>query len=99
MPSFSAWAATDILHRSFPAATDLSDAISPEQPALVLPMHAEGAGEPRLTLTLPVIVKARFVALHIEGAGKKAVLEEALGRWRDDGYADPRGAAIRADRA
>jgi 6-phosphogluconolactonase len=63
----------------FPGGDRLIDAISPEQPALVLPMHAGGAGEPRLTLTLPVIVKARFVALHIEGAAKKAVLEEALG--------------------
>jgi 6-phosphogluconolactonase len=63
----------------FPGGDRLTDAISPEQPALVLPMRAEGAGEPRLTLTLPVIVKARFVALHIEGAGKKTVLEAALG--------------------
>ncbi|UXN61138.1 6-phosphogluconolactonase [Phyllobacterium zundukense] len=64
----------------FPGGDRLSDAISPEQPALVLPMHAEGAGEPRLTLTLPVIVNARFVALHIEGAGKRTTLEAALRR-------------------
>ncbi|WP_271892780.1 6-phosphogluconolactonase [Candidatus Phyllobacterium onerii] len=64
----------------FPGGDQLSDAISPDQPALVLPMHAEGAGEPRLTLTLPVIVNARFVALHIEGAGKRTTLEAALGR-------------------
>lgn len=63
----------------FPGGDRLSDAISPDQKALVLPMQAEGAGEPRLTLTLPVIVGARFVALHIEGAEKKAVLEKALG--------------------
>lgn len=63
----------------FPGGDQLGDAISPDQQTLVLPMQAEGAGEPRLTLTLPVIVKARFVALHIEGAGKKTVLEAALG--------------------
>jgi 6-phosphogluconolactonase len=63
----------------FPGGDRLTDAISPEQQALVLPMQAEGAGEPRLTLTLPVIVKAHFVALHIESAGKKAVLKTALG--------------------
>ncbi|ATU92678.1 6-phosphogluconolactonase [Phyllobacterium zundukense] len=63
----------------FPGGDRLADAILPEQKALVLPMQADGAGEPRLTLTLPVIVAARFVALHIEGAGKKAVLEKALG--------------------
>ncbi|PSH70899.1 6-phosphogluconolactonase [Phyllobacterium brassicacearum] len=62
----------------FPGGDRLADAISPNQRALVLPMRAEGAGEPRLTLTLPVIVKARFAALHIEGAGKKAVLGQAL---------------------
>ncbi len=64
----------------FPGGDRLSDAISPDQPGLVLPMHAEGAGEPRLTLTLPVIVEARFVALHIEGAGKRTTLERALGQ-------------------
>ena len=63
----------------FPGGDRLSDAISPDQPELVLPMHAEGAGEPRLTLTLPAIAKARFVALHIEGAGKRETLEAALG--------------------
>lgn len=63
----------------FPGGDHLADAISPSQQALVLPMRAEGAGEPRLTLTLPVIAGARFVALHIEGAEKKAVLEKALG--------------------
>jgi 6-phosphogluconolactonase len=63
----------------FPGGDRLSDAISPGKQALVLPMQAEGAGEPRLTLTLPAIVGARFVALHIEGAAKKAVLEKALG--------------------
>ena len=62
----------------FPGGDHLSEAISPEQRALVLPMRAEGAGEPRLTLTLPVIVESRFVALHIEGAAKMTVLEKAL---------------------
>jgi 6-phosphogluconolactonase len=62
----------------FPGGNRLSDAISPDQKALVLPMDADGAGEPRLTLTLPVIVNARFVALHIEGAGKRTTLEAAL---------------------
>ncbi|MBZ9656895.1 6-phosphogluconolactonase [Phyllobacterium lublinensis] len=62
----------------FPGGDHLAEAISPEQQALVLPMWAEGAGEPRLTLTLPVIAGARFVALHIEGAAKKTVLAKAL---------------------
>jgi 6-phosphogluconolactonase len=41
-------------------------------------MRAPGAGEPRITLTLPLIVAAATVYLHIEGAEKAAVLETAL---------------------
>lgn len=62
----------------FPGGDHLADAISPNQQALVLAMRADGAGEPRLTLTLPVIAGARFVALHIEGPAKKTVLGQAL---------------------
>jgi 6-phosphogluconolactonase len=62
----------------FPGGDHLADAIDPQQEALVLPMHADGAGETRLTLTLPVLLAARGVALHIEGAGKRAVLDRAL---------------------
>jgi 6-phosphogluconolactonase len=47
--------------------------------ALVETMRAPGAGEPRITLTLPVMLAAGQVALHIEGAAKRAVLERALG--------------------
>lgn len=63
----------------FPGGNNLKEAISKDQKASVLPMSAENAGEPRLTLTLPVIVGAGFVALHIEGAGKMSTLEAALG--------------------
>ncbi|MEP7455815.1 6-phosphogluconolactonase [Phyllobacterium sp. SB3] len=66
----------------FPGGDNLKEAIFKEQKALVLPMSAENAGEPRLTLTLPVIVRAGFVALHIEGAGKMTTLESALGDGR-----------------
>ena len=62
----------------FPGGDLLKDAIDPAQQALVLPMHAQGAGETRLTLTLPVLLAARRLALHIEGAGKRAVLDRAL---------------------
>ncbi|NTS30537.1 6-phosphogluconolactonase [Phyllobacterium sp. BT25] len=63
----------------FPGGDHLAAAIAPDQTAPVLPMQAEGAGEPRLTLTLPMIAGSRFVALHIEGAAKKEVLDAALG--------------------
>ncbi|GAB5462933.1 MAG: hypothetical protein HoeaKO_30240 [Hoeflea alexandrii] len=42
-------------------------------------IEAPGAGEPRLTLTLPRIVEAGLLVLHIEGEQKKAVLAKALG--------------------
>jgi 6-phosphogluconolactonase len=41
-------------------------------------MHAEAAVEPRITLTLPVILAADVVAIHIEGERKRAVLDLAL---------------------
>ena len=53
--------------------------IDPNCPVPVLPVKAKSAGEERLTLTLPVIVQARFLALHIEGDEKRRVLERALG--------------------
>jgi 6-phosphogluconolactonase len=62
----------------FPGGDHLADAIDLAQQTLVLPMHAQGAGETRLTLTLPVLLAARRIALHIEGAGKRAVLDRAL---------------------
>lgn len=50
----------------------------PTCPVPVLPVKAKSAGEERLTLTLPVIVQARFLALHIEGEEKQRVLERAI---------------------
>jgi len=41
-------------------------------------MRAEGAGEPRITLTLPVLLAAGQVALHIEGMEKLTTLARAL---------------------
>ncbi len=62
----------------FPGGDHLTDAIDPRQTALVLPMHADGAGETRLTMTLPVLLAARHLAIHIEGEDKRAVLNRAL---------------------
>ena len=52
--------------------------IDPTCPVPVLPAKAPSAGEPRLTLTLPLIAQARFLALHIEGDEKQRVLARAL---------------------
>jgi len=62
----------------FPQGDRLAEAIDPQTTALVLPQRAPGAGEPRITLTLPLIAAARAVYLHIEGAEKAAVLARAL---------------------
>lgn len=62
----------------FPNADRLDQAIDPTTKAVVLPIHAEGAGEKRLTLTLPLLAEADMLVLHIEGAAKQATLEKAL---------------------
>src|SRR6185437_7408158 len=62
----------------FPDADDLAALLDPQAPANVLPVHAPSGIEPRLTLTLPRIASAGFIALHIEGSEKRRVLEAAL---------------------
>jgi 6-phosphogluconolactonase len=62
----------------FPDAAELPALLSPSADAYVLAVHADSAGEPRLTLSLARIVAAATIAVHIEGAEKRAVLEAAL---------------------
>jgi 6-phosphogluconolactonase len=62
----------------FPGAERLQDAIDPTGKALCLPIRAPAAIEPRMTLTLPVLVAAKRLVLHVEGEAKRAVLDEAL---------------------
>ncbi|SFV36398.1 6-phosphogluconolactonase [Devosia crocina] len=61
----------------FPGGDTLSDALSAEGPTLAI--HAPGAGEPRITFTLPRLLETDGLYLHIEGDEKAAVLETALG--------------------
>ena len=63
----------------FPGASNLSKLLDPATRETVLPVEAEGAGEPRLTLTFPVLAASGFVALLIEGAGKRRAFETAMG--------------------
>ncbi|MBL4892871.1 MAG: 6-phosphogluconolactonase, partial [Rhizobiaceae bacterium] len=42
-------------------------------------MQAKAAGEVRVTLTLPAILIANFLAVHLEGGKKQQVMEKALG--------------------
>ncbi|HTV68057.1 MAG TPA: 6-phosphogluconolactonase [Rhizobiaceae bacterium] len=79
----------------FPDADDLETLLAPSNPALVMSVHAKTAGEPRLTLPLARLIEAPFIALHIEGAEKKRVLDAAL----DPSSALPISAVFRAARA
>lgn len=62
----------------FPGADRLAEALDPDGKAILLPMRAPNAPEPRLTLTAPVLQAAKHLHLLITGPGKKAALEKAL---------------------
>lgn len=59
----------------FPGGDTLSEALTGEGP--VVAIRAPGAGEPRVTLTLKVLLASRALYLHIEGNDKVATLEKA----------------------
>lgn len=61
----------------FPGGNHLARAIADDTPRGVMTMMAEGAGEERLTFTFSSLHDARFLVLHIEGDGKKVVLDQA----------------------
>jgi 6-phosphogluconolactonase len=62
----------------FPGGDRLAQALAPSDGQLLETIRAPAAGEPRITLTLPVLLAADALCLHIEGAGKQRVLEAAL---------------------
>ncbi|WP_426286073.1 6-phosphogluconolactonase [Luteibacter sp. E-22] len=62
----------------FPGGDHLAEALDLDGKQSVLSMRAEGAGEPRITLSLPRILDTRALYLHIEGDDKKDVLGKAL---------------------
>lgn len=61
----------------FPGGDTLDAALTAPGPTLAI--RAPGAGEPRVTFTLPALLKTEGLYLHIEGEGKAGVLETALG--------------------
>ena len=61
----------------FPGADNLAAALADDAPPLMA-MRAEGAGEPRITLTAPVLKGALSTHVLITGAEKRAALERAL---------------------
>lgn len=60
----------------FPGADLLAEALAPDAPIL-LPMRAEGAPEPRITLSAPILNAAMHKHVVIYGDEKKAALEQA----------------------
>jgi 6-phosphogluconolactonase len=62
----------------FPGGDHLSAALDVSQHHAIIEMNAAGAGEPRLTFTLPRLLAARHLCLHIQGDDKMAVLDKAL---------------------
>ncbi|MDE1159678.1 MAG: 6-phosphogluconolactonase [Neorhizobium sp.] len=61
----------------FPHGDNLARALDLSGPRGILTMVADGAGEERLTFSFSSLSDARFLVLHIEGQGKKDVLEAA----------------------
>ena len=61
----------------FPGGDNLAQAVDRAGKNLVSFMSANAAGELRITLTLPVLIKAGYLALHIEGNEKLGVFEKA----------------------
>lgn len=55
----------------------LSEATNPQTSAVVLPMNSRSAGEPRITLTLPIVLASRSLYLHIEGERKRRIVHDA----------------------
>jgi len=62
----------------FPGADRLEEALSSSAPPL-LPLRSEAAGEPRITLTAPVLQGAYNIHILITGAEKRAAVERAAG--------------------
>ena len=60
----------------FPGADRLAEALAPDAPIL-MPLRAAAAGEPRITLTAPVLAGALHIHILITGAEKRAAIEKA----------------------
>lgn len=60
----------------FPGADRLDEALASDAPPIMV-LRAEAAGEPRLTLTAPVLKGALRVHVLITGAEKRAAVEQA----------------------
>ena len=62
----------------FPGGDNLGEALNPKIGKRIVTMSAPAAGESRLTFTLPALLDASLLCLHIEGQEKRDVLNKAL---------------------
>jgi 6-phosphogluconolactonase len=62
----------------FPGGDRLAEAMHPTLGQKIETMRAEAAIDPRITLTLPVLLAAEHLFLHIEGQAKRDTLEAAM---------------------
>ncbi len=62
----------------FPGGNNLSEALNPNIGKRIVEISAPAADEPRLTFTLPALLDASLLCLHIEGQEKRDVLNKAL---------------------
>ena len=61
----------------FPGGDHLAEALDLDGQTRVLPMRAPGAGEPRITLSLPTLLQTRALILLVSGEKKRGLLADA----------------------
>ncbi|MFA6232355.1 MAG: 6-phosphogluconolactonase [Rhodanobacter sp.] len=61
----------------FPGGDHLAEALDLDGTASVLPMQAPGAGEPRITLSLPTLLQTHALYLLVSGNSKRDLLADA----------------------
>jgi 6-phosphogluconolactonase len=62
----------------FPDGDRLAQALAPPAGGLVESMRSESVDEPRITLTMPAMLAAEHIFIHIEGETKHRVLHAAM---------------------
>jgi len=70
----------------FPGAANLGEVMDPNTARLLGTVSAPDADEPRMTFTLPPLLAADALFLHIEGTHKWDVLEAARGRGAEEAF-------------
>jgi 6-phosphogluconolactonase len=75
----------------FPDAPELAGAMNPEGQGVVAAMTPASQPHARITLTWPILSKARFTALHLKGYDKLSTLRQALAHPEDQAVMPIRG--------